>query len=42
MIIHQMDVVIGFLNKTLNEEFYMELPQGYVKEGEEHLVCKLN
>ena len=42
MIIHQMDVVTAFLHRTLDEEIYMEQPQGYVKKGEEHFVCKLN
>ena len=41
MIIHQMDVVTAFLNGTLDEEIYMEQPPGYIKEGKEHLVCKL-
>ena len=41
VVIHQMDVVTTFLNGTLNEEIYMEQPPGYVKKGEEHLVCKL-
>ena len=42
MQIHQMDVVTAFLNGTLDEEIYMEQPQGFVKAGEEGLVCKLN
>ena len=41
MIVHQMDVVTAFLNGTLDEEIYMEQPPGYIKKGEEHLVCKL-
>ena len=41
MMIHQMDVVTAFLNGTLDEEIYMEQPPGYIKQGEEHLVCKL-
>ena len=40
-IVHQMDVVTAFLNGTLDEEIYMEQPPGYIKKGEEHLVCKL-
>ena len=40
-LIHQMEVETGFLNGKLNEEIYMQQPEGYVKPGEEHLVCKL-
>ena len=41
MMIHQMDMVTAFLNGSLSEEIYMEQPPGYIKEGEENLVCKL-
>lgn len=40
--VHQMDVVTAFLNGHLEEEIYMEQPEGYIKPGQEHLVCKLN
>ena len=39
--VHQMDVKTSFLNGDLNEEIYMEQPEGFVLPGNEHKVCKL-
>ena len=39
--IHQMDVKLAFLHGDLDEEIYMEQPQGFIIAGSEHLVCRL-
>ena len=39
--IHQMDVKLAFLNGMLDEEIYMEQPQGFIVAGMENNVCKL-
>jgi hypothetical protein len=39
--IHQMDVKTTFLNKIIEEEVYIEQPQGFVVHGRESHVCRL-
>ena len=39
--IHRMDVKIAFLNGELNEEIYMEQPEGFIVPGQEKKVCRL-
>ena len=41
MLIHQMDIVIAFLNGQLDEEIYMDQPEGFEEPGKERLVCRL-
>ena len=40
--IHQLDVLTAFLIGILKEDVYMLQPQGFVRPGTEHLVCKLH
>ena len=39
--LHQMDVKITFLNGDIEEEIYMNQPEGFSMEGKDHMVCKL-
>ena len=39
--IHQMDVKTAFLNGDLDEEIYMEQPEGFAVPGQEKKVCRL-
>ena len=39
--IHQMDVKTAFLNGDLDEEIYMEQPEGFIIPGPEKKVCRL-
>ena len=36
-----MEVKTSFLNGNLDEEVYMDQPEGFSVEGKEHMVCKL-
>ena len=41
LLVHQMDVKTTFLNGELDEEIYMDQPDGFVVPGQEAKVCKL-
>jgi hypothetical protein len=36
-----MDVKTTFLNEELDEEIYMDQPEGFVADGQENKVCRL-
>lgn len=37
-----MDAITAFLNGDLDEDLYLEQPEGFVEPGKEHMVCKLS
>lgn len=39
--IHQMQIETAFLNGELEEEVYLDQPEGFVVPRREHKVCKL-
>jgi hypothetical protein len=41
MTLEQMDVKTAFLHGVLEEQIYMEQPEGFSQPGQKHLVCKL-
>ncbi len=42
MEIEQMDVKTAFLHGRLEEEIYMEQPEGFAQTGRKDLVCRLH
>lgn len=39
--VHQMDITTAFLNGDLKEEVYVRQPEGFVADGQKHLVYRL-
>ena len=39
--IWHMDVKTTFLNDSLEEDIYMQQPEGFIARGQEHMACKL-
>jgi hypothetical protein len=41
LLVYQMDVKTAFLNEELEEEIYINLPDGFIENGQEENVRKL-
>jgi hypothetical protein len=41
LLVHHMDVKTTFLNGELEEEIYMDQPNGFISKGQDGKVCKL-
>jgi hypothetical protein len=41
LLVYQIDIKTAFLNGELDEEIYMEQPDGFIRQGQERKVCKL-
>jgi hypothetical protein len=39
---HQLDIKTAFLYGELDEEIYLEQLEGFIKNGQEHMVCRLH
>ena len=40
--LHQIDMIkTTFLNENLDEEMFMDQPEGFMVEGKEYMMCKL-
>ena len=40
--VHQINIKTTYLHRDLEEEIYMDQPEGFVEKGSEHKVCCLN
>ena len=41
LLVHQMNVKTTFLNGELEEEIYMQQPDGFIAQGQKGKVCRL-